>query len=225
LEKISYQTGMNRIRELRNERQWSAEKLAEMLGTTAPTIYRLETGSRQLTLPWINRLAEAFECDPGEIISGKFAKTQAFPPLNGQLSRVDLRPIPIISWISAGKMSEISDPYEAGDGEDFILGDASLGPSSFALRVEGESMLPRFKPGEVIICDPDAALKPGDFVVAKAQDEEAATFKKYRPRGTDPKGGEIFELAPLNEDYPTILCNENNPVTIIGKVVRRVEVL
>jgi DNA-binding transcriptional regulator YiaG len=29
----------------------------------------------------------------------------------------------------------------------------------------------------------------------------------------------------LSDDYPTILCNADNPTLIIGKVVRRVEVL
>ena len=44
-------------------------------------------------------------------------------------------------------------------------------------------------------------------------------FKKYRPRGHDSNGHEIFELVPLNQDWPTITVNADNPGQIVGTVM------
>ena len=78
-------------------------------------------------------------------------------------------------------------------------------------------MKPEFNEGDRIIVDPNVAPHPGDFVVAKNHNEEA-TFKKYRQRGIDENGNDIFELIPLNEDYPT-LRSDLVPLKIIGTMV------
>jgi SOS-response transcriptional repressor LexA len=51
-----------------------------------------------------------------------------------------------------------------------------------------------------------------------------ATFKKYRPRGIDAQGNEIFELTPLNDDYPT-LRSDVEPLFVIGVVVKVIQKL
>lgn len=43
---------------------------------------------------------------------------------------------------------------------------ACSGGESFALRVLGEDMLPEFREGDIIIVEPDGALKDGAFVLA-----------------------------------------------------------
>jgi SOS-response transcriptional repressor LexA len=45
------------------------------------------------------------------------------------------------------------------------------GSESFALMVVGHSMAPEFLEGEIIIIEPDGALKDGAFVLAWYQDE------------------------------------------------------
>lgn len=78
-------------------------------------------------------------------------------------------------------------------------------------------MLPDYRPGDVVIIEPDMEPRPGDCVVAKNGREEA-TFKKYRQRGIDDLGNPIFELVPLNNDYPTIR-SDTTPLVIIGVMV------
>lgn len=75
-------------------------------------------------------------------------------------------------------------------------------------------MLPEFKPGDLVIIEPEWDPRPGEYVAAKNGREEA-TFKKYRQRGFDASGNVVFELVPLNEDYPTIRSDET-PLAIIG---------
>ena len=75
-------------------------------------------------------------------------------------------------------------------------------------------MMPDYQPGDVVIIEPEWQPRPGDCVAAKNGRQEA-TFKKYRLRGTTPDGHDIFELVPLNDNYPTVRSDET-PLTIIG---------
>ena len=45
--------------------------------------------------------------------------------------------------------------------------DGCSGGESFALRVLGEDMLPEFREGDIIIVEPDGALRDGAFVLAR----------------------------------------------------------
>jgi len=127
------------------------------------------------------------------------------------------RRIPLISYVQAGTMTEVSDPYAVGSAESWIEPFAEVSSNAFALRIKGESMLPEFREGDVVIIDPNVSPEPGDFVVAKNTEEEA-TFKKYRPRGVNERGDLVFELVPINEDYPSIRSDHVH-VRIIGVMV------
>lgn len=122
--------------------------------------------------------------------------------------------VPLISFVQAGMMTEVVDPFVLGDGFEIVLTHIPVSARTFALRIKGESMLPEYKPGDVVIIDPEVSPQPGDMVVAKNTEEEA-TFKKYRPRGTNERGDMTFELVPLNDDFPT-LNSERDHLHIIG---------
>jgi len=127
------------------------------------------------------------------------------------------RSIPVISAIQAGMWCEIVDQFQPGDADEYLMTDLELSAHAFALTIRGDSMLPEFNPGDRVIIDPDVAPHPGDFVAAKNGEQEA-TFKKYRPRGMDASGNMVFELVPLNDDYPT-LRSDIEPIRIVGTMV------
>ncbi|MDN4057145.1 S24 family peptidase [Massilia sp. YIM B02769] len=131
-------------------------------------------------------------------------------------AQLGLRPIPVISSVQAGALRDMETPYPTGAGYAYEYTDQDLSPWAFALDVEGLSMSPEFKPGDRIIVDPEISPNPGDFVVARNGSEQA-TFKKYRPRGIDGAGNMVFELVPLNDDYPT-LRSDTEHLSIIGVV-------
>ena len=126
------------------------------------------------------------------------------------------RGYPIISYVQAGAWREIVDSFPRGGADEYILANSSYGPHTFALRFVGYSMEPEFKENDVVVIDPDVRPDPGNFVVAR-NDEEAATFKKYRPRGVI-DGVEVFELVPLNPDY-AVMRSDQQPIQIIGTMV------
>ncbi|BBQ51264.1 hypothetical protein WP2S18C03_03450 [Aeromonas veronii] len=126
--------------------------------------------------------------------------------------------MPILSYVQAGNWREMCEQATTFDGNvEYVTASVDIGPCGFGLWVRGNSMEPRFSEGDLLLADPDVAPKPGDYVIAKNGSEEA-TFKKYRPRGIDETGRDVFELVPLNEDFPT-LHSDRQPITIIATVI------
>ncbi len=121
--------------------------------------------------------------------------------------------IPVLSYVQAGGWREAI----AVRVDEYIYSTKELSVHAFALEVSGLSMSPEFKEGDHIIVDPNIYPNPGNCVVAQNGHVEA-TFKKYRPRGRDLKGNEVFELVPINPDYAT-LRSDIEKIVIIGTVM------
>lgn len=98
-----------------------------------------------------------------------------------------------------------------------LMTDADISDGAFALEIQGEMMLPKFVPGDRIIIDPALPVQPGDFVVAVIDDHET-TFQKYRSKGKNGNGEDVFELTPLNPDYPSVRSDQTR-IRIIGVMV------
>ncbi|ESZ52798.1 MULTISPECIES: XRE family transcriptional regulator [unclassified Mesorhizobium] len=123
---------------------------------------------------------------------------------------------PLISRVTAGSWSPvIAEQPLPPDTQAFEIHWEPAG-YAFSLEIDGDSMLPEFQSGDVIIVDTGLRPLPGDCVVAAIESEEEATFKKYRPRGLDDNGQPIIELYPLNPDYPTLTISAKNPGRIVG---------
>src|SRR5262245_56229212 len=58
----------NRIKELRKSRDWSMEKLAEVIGGSTSTVNRLENGSTELVSDWLPKLSAAFSVPWTDIV-------------------------------------------------------------------------------------------------------------------------------------------------------------
>lgn len=127
--------------------------------------------------------------------------------------------VPIISNVQAGLWTPATDPFEYGAWDSQIYPDVQVSDSTFGLRIVGSSMEPRFQEGDCVIVDPRVQPLPGDFVVAKLDRDDEATFKKYRPRGIAPNGEPLVELQPLNEDWPTLWLSPESPGRIVGTMV------
>ena len=197
------------IRKLRKSKGMTILKLATMVGSDVGNISRLERGVQGYSDDLIKRIASALNTSLPSLFEA--IDTNVISAILGSKS------VPLISFVQAGKMTEVIDIYEVGDASDQLQTDLDLSGNAFALEIKGESMLPLFNEGDRVIVDPAVSPRPGDFVVAKNGDNEA-TFKKYRPRGVSEDGTVVFELVPLNEDYPSIK-SDTTPVMIIATMV------
>lgn len=192
--------------------QAHARALSDLFGTSADYLLGKPGVKRYATSPNF-RHGSANPSDNHVKLNVVSNKKQEFDK-NVTPAAVGTRAIPVISAIQAGALKEITDPYEAGDGFAIIYTDDDYSRWAFGLEIEGDSMAPEFKAGDRVIIEPDWVPRPGECVAAKNGSGEA-TFKKYRERGIDKDGHMIFELVPLNEDYPTIR-SDVTPLVIIG---------
>ena len=101
--------------------------------------------------------------------------------------------------------------------ETYLLSDEPVPAHRFAITLSGDSMEPRFFAGDRIVIDTKIRPEPGEFVLAKADDSKLL-FRKYRPRSTNSDGRLIFELMPLNDDYPS-LRSDSQDIEIIGTMI------
>ena len=64
---------INRIRDIRKQKGLTLAQVAEACDppTTAQTIGRLETGTRNLSLTWMNRIGAALEVEPEMLVRGE----------------------------------------------------------------------------------------------------------------------------------------------------------
>lgn len=203
-----------KIRALRKERKMTISELATQVDSDVGNISRLERDIQGFSPQLLSKIADALGVPVAELFSDAPQPTQH---QNMKIAPPDSHRIPVISYVQAGVWTETSEIRECDGNWVYITTDLELGERAFAIELKGHSMEPEFVEGDVVLIDPDEHPHPGDFVVAK-NGEEAATFKKYRPRGVGEDGQEVFELVPLNEDFPTMRSDRQH-IEIIGTMM------
>ena len=201
------------------------DQVASRVGVTRVAVSHWERGGADPNGRYLNELAAALGVSVDWLLTGKEEGSMGVsePPFPGyrNVEPAEIPQgtrVPILSYVQAGQWREMCEQATAFDGSlEYVAAGVSVGSCAFGLWVRGNSMEPDFKEGDLLIVDPDEAPKAGDFVIAKNGSEEA-TFKKYRPRGYSEDGKEIFELAPLNDDYAT-MRSDRQPIQIIGTMV------
>ena len=63
--------------------------------------------------------------------------------------------------------------------QEWITVTARVGRRAYALRVQADSMEPKFPEGVIIIVDPDVEPVHGSFVIALITDTDQITFKQF----------------------------------------------
>ncbi len=92
-----------------------------------------------------------------------------------------------------------------------------VGENAFALKMEDESMEPEIRPNDVLIVNPDATPKPGNFVVVKSDDDPEILVRRYKQVSVS-KSNQQFELLATNKNWPDIQSHELVGCRIIGTV-------
>lgn len=203
-----------RLKTARKAAKMTQADLAKKVGIGQSTVAELEkTGNGSSHTPAI---ADALGVAALWLANGEGSMKTGFDA-NVQRVPAGMRCYPVISLIQAGALTEISHPYEPGDGFDMEYGEDDASRWAFFLEIKGDSMLPEFRPGDRVLIDPEVCPNPGDFVAARNTQQEA-TFKKYRVRGINEGGHEIFELVPLNDDYPVLRSDERH-LKVIGTMI------
>ncbi len=103
------------------------------------------------------------------------------------------RPVPILGLAKAGIGGFFDDGgFPNGQGWDEIAFPALTDDSAYALKVAGDSMLPLYRDGDIIIVSPSAKIRRGDRIVVKTTDGEVMAKILKRQSATE------LELASFN---------------------------
>lgn len=128
----------NRIREFREERDMTIEQLAEATHLSVSYVSRLESGGRNLSVGKLNLFAHALGVDPRDLLAE--APTE------------ERRVIAVMGRIGAGAEILPEDEQVPPEGLYEIETPFPLPDDALAFEVTGESMWPRYDPGDIIIC-------------------------------------------------------------------------
>lgn len=120
--------------------------------------------------------------------------------------------LPLISWVGAGMMLDVEDPYPVGDAKEWLDTPFEAGPNAFLLEVSGESMSPEYRDGEVIQVEPSLQARSGDDVIVRTPNGKV-TFKRYR----ESQDGNYLEA--LNPIWPERIIQVPEGTEIVGVVV------
>jgi phage repressor protein C with HTH and peptisase S24 domain len=106
--------------------------------------------------------------------------------------------VPLIGFAQAGAGGFFDDGgFPVGQGwEEVSLPAGGVGENAYALQVQGDSMLPLYRDGDILIVEPGARVRKGDRVVAKTVTGEVMA-KILAGRGV----GHV-RLVSLNPAHP-----------------------
>lgn len=104
---------------------------------------------------------------------------------------------PLLGFAEAGSGGFFDDAgFPTGHGWDEIaLPSAADGPV-YALEVSGQSMMPLYRDGDIIIVAPGAPIRRGDRVVARTREGEVMVKTLHR------RTARTIELASVNPEFP-----------------------
>lgn len=196
---------LSRLAELNGSRS----RLAEILGKAPQQINDMIRGTKSFGARIAREIEDKLGLPPGTL------DTENAELGNPQVSTIRFKRIPILSYVQAGMLTDNGQEQY----DEWAIAPETLPEKTFALRVRGDSMSPNFQEGQLLFVDPNRLPKPGDFVIARSTSGilTETTFKKYVVTGYDDQGRELFDLKPLNPDYP-ILHSRQHGLEVVGVV-------
>ena len=187
---------MLRVREIRQKIDGlTIEQLSADVGISVSQMSRIERGEREPKATELTRIADRL----GQSVGALFGEDTP-------------RRVPLLSWVSAGRLSDASSQLPVEDVPLLAFSDLGSG-DFFALRVQGDSM-DRISPdGSIIVIDRQEktlqANKPYVFAI-----RGEATYKLWRPK--PPR----LEPYSTNPTHSTIFIERQNELEIVGRVRR-----
>lgn len=193
---------MNRLKELRIEKDKLQEDIGKIIGVSGRAVGNYETGKRELSPEKILKLAEYFGVSTDYLLGKTDIKNAV----------VSVTKIPILGTVKAGY-----DWLAEENIVDYITVRENIPNINeyYALKITGDSMLPLLSDGDLVIVHAQDDVESGQTAVILINGEEA-TVKKVI------KTNEGIELHAMNPYYPikrfTFEDMKNIPVKIIGRV-------
>jgi phage repressor protein C with HTH and peptisase S24 domain len=181
-------------------RDGAARRLAEILSAGAGEKKGLDAAYRSGEL---RRLIERIAPGEGAPSQGPRSGRLAEPAPGRDVERVRLPfEVPLINKVAAGYPREFTDlGYPVGAADEYVRCPDLQDPDAFACRVVGDSMLPDYREGDIVVFSPARAVRDGSDCFARIEPDHESTFKRVFFE-TGAAGEELIRLKPLNPAYP-----------------------
>lgn len=193
---------MDNLRTARKQKRLTQLQVADHLGITRSAYSHYETGFRDPDTDTLIRLASLYEV-PVEYLLGIYDQT----------AKTLINRIPVLGTVPAGiPIEAIENIEEYIDIYPRFVKHGEL----FALRVQGDSMEPDLRNGDIVVIEKQVFVDNGDIAVVRVNSEDV-TLKRVK---LTTKG---LMLIPSNPAYDPVFFDSDQvatlPVTIIGKVI------
>lgn len=175
----------------------SASGLAKRAGLDSTAFNKSKRQSSDGRPRWpstesLAKIIDATHSSLDEFLSLVEGKQSTDRPLPVQVSTV-----PLLGFAQAGAGGFFDDAgFPAGQGWDLIELPAQSGEGSYALQVQGDSMLPLYRHGDMLVVQPHAPVRKGDRVVVKTSSGEVMAKVLQRRTAT------AIDLVSLNPEHP-----------------------
>ncbi|MBL8905578.1 MAG: helix-turn-helix transcriptional regulator [Rhizobiales bacterium] len=121
--------------------------------------------------------------------------------------------IPLIGFAQAGKGGFFDDSgFPVGASWDEIDVPGVTDQNAYALEITGDSMLPVYREGDLIIVSPNTSLRKGDRVVVKTRQGEVMAKILHR------QTAKTIELASFNPEHPP-KTYEMNDIDWVARII------
>jgi len=193
---VSHADIWNAIDALAARHGHSASALARLAGLDATAFNKSKRVSKDGRERWPSTESIAKVLDAtGEGFDAFLSGGGAFVQLRGP--HLPRAVVPLLGLAQAGSGGFFdSAGFPAGQGWDEVQLPSAPEDGSYALEVSGDSMLPLYRDGDVVVVSPTAQMRRGDRVVVRTKGGEVLVKVLYRqtPR--------LVELHSLNPAHP-----------------------
>ena len=203
---------MNRIKQLREEFNFTQQDLADRLDSSKSVIGLYENEFRKPSIEVLIKLSEIFKCSIDYILC-KSDSRKSIAETDKQFFLC-----PVYGKISAGQPNWAEECLDGYLPIDPNLMNIINPEECFFLKINGESMNKVIKNGSYALIRKTDFVENGEIAVVLVNGFDA-TLKKFT------KQGDVIVLEPMSDD-PTIttqVYNKDTSIKVIGKYIGKME--
>lgn len=205
-----------KIKKLRVENGMKQTDLARELNVGGTTISNYETGYNTPDVFTLRKIARMFDVSIEYLLGDELVFDDPYKNISIKVPdpRKKIISVDVLGTVPAGI------PFEAIEdvvgSEEIQISVAESSCDYFALRVKGDSMAPRIRSGDIVICKKQPSVESGEAAVVMVNGNDA-TLKRVK------KSPEGITLVPDNPSFDVKYYSneeiESLPIVVLGKVV------
>lgn len=189
------------------------QKLASRAGVGQPTIGRILRQESDAGISIVSSLAGAFKLSAQDLLDKGLIERLTGEDSNIRSGGGLFAPVPLISWVVAGMLTENLDNLATFEIEGWLQCPYAHSARAFCLQNKGLSMFPEYREDEVLLIDPDVMPRHNsDIIVRTPGPETKTTFRRLQIT----QDGNF--LVALNKDFPGHLIAMPPGSKILGTV-------